>query len=134
MINKSKKVVNIKKFSFTNHIGNILFFKRHSNLFLVFLDSKKKHIVTLTSGSCKIGKNRKQKVSPLNMGGLIQKLKSYLELYRIKSLQLLIRQRLPYYLKRLKKLFKFYNVFISGYSFILKRSHGHVRGRTPRRV
>lgn len=134
MIKKEKILVKSKHFIFYKNIGNILFFKRHSNLFLVFLDSKKKHILTLTSGSCKIGKTRKQKVSPLNIGGIIQKLKLYLNLYKIKSLKLFIRQRIPYYLKRLKKLFKFYNVNISGYSFILKKCHGNIKGRTPRRV
>lgn len=123
-----------KHFRFYRHSANLLFFKRHSNLFLVFLDSKNNHIITLTSGSCKIGKTRKQKVSPLNMGGLIQKLKLYLNLYKIRALKLLIRQRIPYYLKRLKKLFKFYNVLISSFSFILRRCHGNIRGKTPRRV
>ena len=134
MIKKEKVLVKARHFKFFRNIGNILFFKRHSNLFLVFFDSWKKHIVTLTSGSCKLGKTRKQKVSPLNMGGLILKLKLYLNLYKIKSLNLFIRQRIPYYLKRLKKLFKFYNLNISGYSFILKKRHGYIRGRTPRRV
>lgn len=134
MSKKEKSLVKSKYFSFYNNIGNILFFKRHSNLFLVFLDSRRKHIVTLTSGSCKIGKTKKQKIAPLNMGGLIQKLKLYLNLYKIKSLNLLIRQRLPYYLRRLKKLFKFYNVYISGFIFILNKCHGNIRGRTPRRV
>jgi hypothetical protein len=135
MIKKEKKsLIKSSHFFFYKNTGNLLFFKRHSNLFLVFLDSKKKHVITLTAGSCKVGKTRKQKVSPLNMGGIIQKLKLYLKLYKIKSLKLLIRQRIPYYLKRLRKFFNFYNIYISGYSFILKRCHGNIRGRTPRRV
>jgi hypothetical protein len=136
MINNKKEKTLFRKrtFKFFKNQGNILFFKRHSNLFLVFFDSKKKHIITLTAGSCKLGRTRKQKVSPLNMGGLIQKLKLYLNLYKIKTLNLFIRQRIPYYLRRLKKLFKFYNISISRYSFILKKCHGFKRGRTPRRV
>jgi hypothetical protein len=132
MIKKDK--VRSKHFYFYRQCANLLFFKRHSNLFLVFLDSRKKHVITLTSGSCKIGKTRKQKVSPLNMGGLIQKLKTYLILYKIKSLRLILRQRMPYFLRRLRKLFKFYNIYISSYFFVLKKRHGYKRGRTPRRV
>lgn len=124
----------VKAFRFYRKTANLLFFKRHSNLFLVFLDSRRKHIITLTSGSCKIGKTRKQKVSPLNLGGLIQKLKTYLILYKIQSLRLIIRQRIPYFLRRLRKLFKFYNIYISDYFFVLKKRHGYSRGRTPRRV
>lgn len=132
MIKKDK--IRAKHFRFFQHSANLLFFKRHSNLFLVFLDSRKKHVITLTSGSCKIGKTRKQKVSPLNIGGLIQKLKIYLTLYKIRTLRLIMRQRIPYFLRRLRKLFKFYNINIFDYCFILKRRHGYKRGRTPRRV
>lgn len=88
----------------------------------------------MTSGSCKIGKNRKQKVSPLNMGVIIKQLKVHLTLYNILSVHLLIRQKIIYYFRKLKKLFKFYNINISRFSFILKKPHGYVRGRTPRRV
>lgn len=123
-----------KKFIFKNDIGNILFFKRHSNLFLVFLDSRKKHIVTLTSGFCKVGKTRKQKISPLNMGIIIQKLKTYMVLYKVKSLILSLKQKIPFFLKKLGKLFKYHNILISGYKFILCHTHGRIRGRTPRRV
>ena len=132
MIKKDK--IRAKHFRFYRHSANLLFFKRHSNLFLVFLDSRQKHVITLTSGSCKIGKTRKQKVSPLNIGGLIQKLKTYLILYKIRTLRLIMRQRMPYFLRRLRKLFKFYNINISNYFFILKRRHGYKRGKTPRRV
>jgi hypothetical protein len=98
------------------------------------LDSKNKHIVTLTSGSCEIGKNKKQKITPLNMGKIIEKLKIYVTLYKLKSLDLFIRQRIIYILKKLRKLFNFYNITISNYSFILNKPHGYIRGRTPRRV
>ena len=94
----------------------------------------KRHIVTLTSGSCKIGKNRKQKVSPLNMGIIIKQLKTYLTLYNIRSVHLFIRQKIIYYFRKLQKLLKFHNITISHFSFILKKPHGYVRGRTPRRV
>jgi ribosomal protein S11 len=129
-----KQKYKIRKFIFKNGMGKLLFFKRHSNLFLVFLDSQKNHIVTLTSGSCKVGKTRKQKLSPLNMGIIIKKLKIYLNLYKIKSLQLYIKQKITYYFRTLLKLFKFYKINISMYTFILNKCHGVKRGRTPRRV
>lgn len=124
----------INKFIFKNGVGNILFFKRHSNLFLVFLDSNKKHIVTLTSGFCKVGKTKKQKVSPLNLGILVQKLKTYLTLYKVKSVILSFRQKITFFFRKLGSLFKYHNINISGYHFILCRTHGRIRGRNPRRV
>lgn len=131
MTNNKRK---IHKFIFRNGIGNLLFFKRHSNLFFVFLDSRKKHVVTLTSGNCKVGKTRKQKMSPLNMGLIIKKLKTYLILYKIKSVRLLIKQKIIYFIRKLRKLLTFYNIIVSHYKFILNKRHGIKRGRTPRRV
>lgn len=123
-----------KKFRFFKGIGNIYFFKRHSNLFLVFFDSKKKHIVTLTSGFCKLGRTKKQKIAALNMLGLIKTLKTYLDKYKIKYLRLFIKQRLTYYLYNLRKLLKLYNLFIVESKFLLYQSHTKKRGRTVRRI
>jgi hypothetical protein len=102
-------MIKLKKFRFFKGIGNIYFFKRHSNLFLIFFDSRKKHIVTLTSGFCKLGRTKKQKVAALNMLGLVKILKIYLDKYKIKYLRLHIKQRLTFYLYNLRKLLKLYN-------------------------
>ena len=124
----------IKKFKFFRGVGNIFFFKRHSNLFLVFFDSKKKHIVTLTSGFCKLGRTKKQKVAALNMLGLVKTLKTYLDKYKVKYLRLYIKQRLTFYLYNLRKLLKLYNFLIVDSKFLLYRSHTKKRGRTVRRI
>jgi hypothetical protein len=123
-----------KRFKFFRGIGNIYFFKRHSNLFLVFFDSKKRHIVTLTSGFCKLGRTKKQKVAALNMVGLIKTLKIYLDKYKIKYLKLHIKQRLAFYLYHLRKLLKLYNYLIVDFKFLLYRNHTKKRGRTVRRI
>jgi hypothetical protein len=102
-------MIKLKKFRFFKGIGNIYFFKRHSNLFLVFFDSRKKHIVTLTSGFCKLGSTKKQKVAALNMLGIVKILIIYLNKYKIKYLRLHIKQRLTFYLYNLRKLLKLYN-------------------------
>lgn len=127
-------MIKLKKFRFFRGVGNIFFFKRHSNLFLVFFDSKKKHIVTLTSGFCKLGRTKKQKVAALNMSGLVKILKNYLDKYKIKYLRLFIKQRLTYYLYNLRKLLKLNNFLIVDSKFLLYRSHTKKRGRTVRRI
>jgi hypothetical protein len=127
-------MIKLRKFRFFRGVGNIFFFKRHSNLFLVFFDSKKKHIVTLTSGFCKLGRTKKQKVAALNMLGLVKILKNYLDKYKIKYLRLFIKQRLTYYLYNLRKLLKLYNFLIVDSKFLLYRSHTKKRGRTVRRI
>jgi len=127
-------MIKLKKFRFFRRIGNIFFFKRHSNLFLVFFDSRRKHIVTLTSGFCKLGRTKKQKVAALNMQGLVKTLKTYLDKYKIKYLRLFIKQRLTFYLYNLRKLLKLYNYLIVDFKFLLYQSHTKKRGRTVRRI
>jgi len=127
-------MIKLKRFRFFRRIGNIYFFKRHSNLFLVFFDSKRKHVVTLTSGFCKLGRTKKQKVAALNMLGLVKTLKTYLDKYKIKFLRLFIKQRLTYYLYNLRKLLKLYNFLIIDSKFLLYQSHTKKRGRTVRRI
>lgn len=122
------------KFKFKKHCGYILFFKRHSNLFLVLLDYYWNQVVTLTSGFCKLGKTRKQKVSPLNMAGLVQKLKTYVDLYKLKTFRLFIKQRIPFYFIKLKKLFKFYDLNLTHFVYLLCKKHGKKRKRNPRRI
>lgn len=127
-------MIKIKNFRFFRGIGNIYFFKRHSNLFLIFFDDTRKHIVTLTSGFCKLGRTKKQKVAALNMVGLIKVLKTYLEKYKIRYLRLYIKQRLTFYLYNLRKLLKLYNYLIVDFRFLLYRTHTKRRGRTVRRI
>ena len=127
-------MIKLRKFRFFRGIGNIYFFKRHSNLFLVFFDSRRKHIVTLTSGFCKLGRTKKQKVAALNMQGLVKTLKEYLDKYKVKYLRLHIKQRLTYYLYNLRKLLRLYNFLIVDSRFLLYRSHTKKRGRTLRRI
>jgi hypothetical protein len=79
-----------KAFFFKFNIANLLFFKRHSNLFLVLLDSRNKHVITLTSGLCKLGKTKKQKITPHGLPKIITTLIKYLVLYRVKFLKILI--------------------------------------------
>jgi hypothetical protein len=68
------------------------------------------------------------------MSGLVQKLKIYVDLYKVKYLRFFIKQRIPFYFTKLKKLFKFYNLNIVNFAYILCRKHGKKRKRKIRRI
>lgn len=127
-IKKKKNLARLKEY------GSLIFFRRHSNLFFVLLNWKKKHLITLTSGNCKLGRNKKQKLAPLNMSIIIQKLKNTLEIYNIKFIRFYMRQRIIFYFNKLKKLFRYYSISIVDYRFILRRLHGKKRGKNLRRI
>lgn len=127
---KQKKLFNFKKFT-----ANILFFKRHSNLFFVLLDTSLRHVATLTSGSCKLGKNKKQKIAALNMQGLVQTFKlNYANKYNIKFLNIYLKQRISYFFFKLRKLLNMYNLPIVKFHYILCKPHSIIRGRKIRRI
>jgi hypothetical protein len=52
-----------KKYPYNSKIPyyNLLFFKRHSNIFLVLSKKDWTHVTTLTGGNCLLGKKKKKK-------------------------------------------------------------------------
>jgi hypothetical protein len=126
---KIKLKVQDKKF-----VGNLFFFKRHSNIFLVLSNYKKKHIITLTSGSCKLGKNKKKKISPFNMLNLVLSLKEHILKNNIKFLNFYFKQRFSRHFFNLRKMFKLNDIKIYKYIFLLYKSYGLNRKRKVRRI
>lgn len=114
-------------------LGNLIFFKRYSNLFIVFL-IKKKHIVTLTSGICKMGKTKKQKTASHNMLNMVNKLLEYLHRWNIKYVNFIIKQKISSHFFNFQKLLKMNNIVIKSYKYIFKQQHGFRRKRKYRRI
>lgn len=115
-------------------MGNLFFFKKSSNIFLVLSDSNMKHIATFTGGSCQLGKNKKKKISPFNMLNLAKKLKIKLLTHNIKFLHFYLKQRFSRHFFNLKKAFKLNEIKVKGYTFLLYKSYSISRGRSVRRI
>ena len=115
-------------------VGNLFFFKRYSNIFLVLSNYKRKHIITLTSGSCKLGKNKKKKISPFNLLNLVKSLKVYIIKNNIKYLNFYLKQRFSRHFFNLRKMFKLNEIKIYNYIFLLYKSYGMGKKRKVRRI
>jgi ribosomal protein S11 len=115
-------------------VGNLFFFKRYSNIFLVLSNYKRKHIITLTSGSCKLGKNKKKKISPFNMLNLVVALKSSLLKNNIKFLNFYLKQRFSRHFFNLRKMFKLNEIKVNKYIFLLYKSYSLNKKRKIRRI
>ena len=127
---KYKKYVKTeKKFKYT---GNLLLFKRHSNIFLVLLNNKNRHLITLTAGNCLLGNRKKDKMAVHNMPKMINKLLLYMNRFKIKFINIFIRQRVSGHFFNLQKLLRKNNITLLRFKFILKRPHGFLRGRKLR--
>ena len=114
--------------------GFLLFFRRHSNIFLVLSNDQNKHIITLTAGSCGLGKKKKEKKAVHNMAKMVNKLLVFLKKNKIGILTLRIRQRLSGHFFNLRKLLIKNNIYISSLIYILRKPHGFIRGRKLRRI
>jgi len=115
-------------------VGNLFFLKKYSNIFLVLSNYKRKHIITLTSGSCKLGKNKKKKISPFNMLNLVVALKASLLKNNIKFLNFYLKQRFSRHFFNLRKMFKLNEIKVNKYIFLLYKSYSLNKKRKVRRI
>jgi hypothetical protein len=115
-------------------LGGLLFLKKHSNIFLVLSNYKKKHIITLTAGNCKLGKNKKKKISPFNVLSLVLELKAHMFKHNMKFLNFYFKQRFSRYFFNLRKVLKLNEIKINKYIFLVYKSHGLIRKRKIRRI
>ena len=116
------------------YIGRLYFFRKYSNIFLVLSNYKQKHIITLTSGSCQLGKNKKKKISPFNLLNLVKSLKEHLLKNNIKFLKLYLKQRFSRHFFNLRKMFKLNEIKVYNYTFLLYKSYSLNKKRKVRRI
>ena len=120
--------------NFKYGIGHVLFFQRYSNIFLVLKTENKKHVVTLTAGSCKLGKTKKQKISPFNVNLIVKELKQYCKIYDIGRIRFFLRSTINKHYYNILKYLSLYNIKIMEIGYILHTPHNGMRKRKPRRI
>jgi hypothetical protein len=129
--NYKKKYIDHKVWG---NIGHLLYFRRHSNIFVVLLNYKRKHVVTLTSGSCQLGKKKKEKLAVHKIPLLVTKLLEYLHKGNITALYFYVRHRLSGHFFSLRWLLMKNNIYIKSLNYILKKPHGFFKKRKLRRI
>jgi len=115
-------------------IGHLLFFQKHSNVFLVLKTEKKEHVVTLTGGSCRIGTTKKQKVSPHNVNLIIKELKEYCKVYDIERVRFFLKSTINKHYYNIMKYLSLYNIKVIEIGYVLHMPHNGMRGRKFRRI
>lgn len=138
-----KKELSIKKnsviqkkthISFKYGIGHVLFFQKRSNVFLVLKTEKKKHVITLTGGSCKLGDTKKQKISPFNINIMIKRLKEYCKVYNVYRIRFFLRSSINKHYYNIIKYLSLYNIKIMEIGYVLHLPHNGMRIRKARRI
>jgi len=113
----------IKKLGFEKplkkNIGRILLFKRHSNIFIVVSNYRKRHLITLTSGNCLLGRKKKEKMAVHNMLKLVDKLVKILNKFNLKFVNIIVKQRLTRHFFNLYKLLKKNRIFMLNFKYLL---------------
>jgi ribosomal protein S11 len=132
---KKKKIIQKKGHIFFKYgIGHLLFFQKRSNVFLVLKTEKKKHVVTLTAGSCKVGTTKKQKISPFNVNIMIRQLKEYCKIYEVTRLRFFFRSSINKHYYNILKYLAIYNIKIMEIGYVLHLPHNGTRKKKLRRI
>src|SRR5689334_15045634 len=133
--NKKKKLLQKKdNILYKYGIDHVLFFQKHSNVFLFLKKEKKKHVVTLTGGSCKFGNTKKQKISPFNINIIIKRLKDYCILYNVYRIRFFLRSSINKHYYNIIKYLSLYNIKIMELGYVLHLPHNGIRGKKLRRI
>ena len=120
--------------SFKYGIGHVLFFQKRSNVFLVLKTEKKKHVITLTGGSCKLGNTKKKKISPFNINIMIKRLKEYCKVYNVYRIRFFLRSSINKHYYNIIKYLSLYNIKIMEIGYVLHLPHNGMRIRKARRI
>jgi ribosomal protein S11 len=134
VVNKKKVLQKKAHIFFKYGIGHVLFFQKYSNVFLVLKTEKKKHVITLTGGSCKMGNTKKQKISPFNINIMIKRLKEYCNLYNVYRIKFFLRSSINKHYYNIIKYLSLYNIKIMEIGYVLHLPHNGMRGRKLRRI
>lgn len=131
---KKKEIQKKDHIIFKYGIGHLLFFQKHSNVFLVLKTEKKQHLVTLTGGSCRLGSTKKQKISPFNISILIKELKEYCNVYNITRVRFFFKSIINKHYYNIIKYLTLNDIKIMEIGYILHAAHNGIRGRKLRRI
>ena len=130
-----KKIIQKKNHIFFKYgIGHLLFFQKRSNMFLVLKTENKKHVITLTAGSCKVGSTKKQKISPFNINIMIRRLKEYCNIYGVNRIRFFLRSSINKHYYNILKYLSIYNIKILEIGYVLHVPHNGTRIRKKRRI
>jgi len=134
IVNKKRVIQKKNNIFFKYGIGHLLFFQKRSNVFLVLKTEKKRHVITLTAGSCKLGTTKKQKISPFNINIMIRRLKEYCKIYEVNRVRFFLRSSINKHYYNILKYLSLYNIKVMEIGYVLHLPHNGVRRRKPRRI
>jgi len=117
-----------------HNIGHLLFFKRHSNIFVVITNYLKKHLYTVTAGNALLGKKKKEKMAVHNLIKLITKVLALLKFYKITCIYISLKQYFNRHFFTLYNYLKKNHIYIIGFRYLLQKPHGFMKRRKLRRV
>ena len=135
IINTKLRIIQKKNHFFKYGIGHVLFFQKRSNMFFVLKTEDNKHVITLSSGSCKVGSTKKQKISPFNINIIIKRLKDYFKIYIIYRIRFFFRSFINKHYHHIIKNLSLFRIKIMEIGYVLHLPHNNgMRKRKARRV
>lgn len=129
------KIKKKSHFTIGKHINCKLFFRvGFSNVFVTLTDIEGKVIVCKTAGSSILSNSKKQKKAPHTVEKIVNSMRPYFQVYRIKKAHVVLRNRRSKHVSYLFKELHLIGVTVSKMTLVNSIPHGGVRGRKLRRV
>src|SRR5882724_7217201 len=95
----------------------------NSNIFITLMDQNKKVIVCKSSGSCFVGKKKKQKTNYQALELIVPALVVYLKLYSVEHLQLFLKVKVNFHVHTLLKELSLNNIKIISFHDRIRLPH-----------
>jgi ribosomal protein S11 len=114
-------------------LGFLIFKQVHSNYFITFVDKRFRTVICATSGNCKVGDSIRKKVSPYAMENISKKLVTYLNLYKLKSINIFVHTKPVAAFFTLIQQLKLKKINVKRIYERIHVPHNGIRKRKPRR-
>jgi len=127
-----------KSFIFSNknlkNAAHIFINRSFSNIFITVTDLRKNVVICKSSGSSGVGHLKKSKKSPQAIENIVNALIPYIELYKIKNFDIILKVKFSSHVILLVKELHDRGFNIIKFTTRLKVGHNGMRGRKLRRI
>jgi len=108
--------------------------KTYTNIFITLTDLDNKVMICKTSGNSGIKGSKRRKRVPQAIESIVKELHTFLKLYKISIVDIVLKMSVTSYLYYLLKELMYYGVEVSGFSVRRAIAFNGVRGRKLRRL
>jgi ribosomal protein S11 len=121
-------------FVLSENTGKIYLNRSYTNIFITLTDLNDKVIICKTSGTSGLVGSKRRKNVPQAIENIMKNLFSYLRLYKISNIEIVLKIKINIFFHYLLKELTYYNINIIGYTVHRAIAFNGTKGRKLRRI